>query len=112
MRRGSERDVDVATLERLNVDVDLVIERSGQNHEGAGDGQLLADLGDVGIEGVAPTVPPRPEGSSDLTTGSLGGGAGLIRAEVERFSLDGAPEAYRRMAAGELDGRAVIVPDD
>jgi propanol-preferring alcohol dehydrogenase len=38
------------------------------------------------------------------------GEAGLIRAEVERFSLDEAPEAYRRMAAGELDGRAVISP--
>jgi propanol-preferring alcohol dehydrogenase len=39
------------------------------------------------------------------------GEAGLIRAEIERFPLDDAPEAYRRMAAGELDGRAVIVPD-
>jgi propanol-preferring alcohol dehydrogenase len=38
------------------------------------------------------------------------GEAGLIRAEVERFSLAAAPEAYRRMAAGELDGRAVISP--
>jgi propanol-preferring alcohol dehydrogenase len=39
------------------------------------------------------------------------GEAGLIRAEIERFSLDDAPDAYRRMQAGELDGRAVIVPD-
>ncbi len=36
--------------------------------------------------------------------------AGKIRAHVERFSLDDAPKAYQRMAAGDLRGRAVIVP--
>jgi len=35
---------------------------------------------------------------------------GLISADVERYTLDDAPEAYRAMAAGELHGRAVVVP--
>jgi propanol-preferring alcohol dehydrogenase len=37
--------------------------------------------------------------------------AGHIRAEVERFPLSGAVDAYDRMAAGTLNGRAVIVPN-
>jgi propanol-preferring alcohol dehydrogenase len=36
--------------------------------------------------------------------------AGKIRAHVQRFSLDDAPEAYEQMRAGELHGRAVVVP--
>lgn len=35
---------------------------------------------------------------------------GLVRAHVERFSLDEAPKAYEKLAAGEVEGRAVIVP--
>jgi propanol-preferring alcohol dehydrogenase len=36
--------------------------------------------------------------------------AGKIRAHVQRFSLEDAPMAYQRMRAGELHGRAVVVP--
>ena len=36
--------------------------------------------------------------------------AGKIRARVQRFSLDDAPQAYEKMRAGELHGRAVVVP--
>jgi len=36
--------------------------------------------------------------------------AGKIRAHVERFSLDDAPQAYSRMREGSLDGRAVVCP--
>jgi propanol-preferring alcohol dehydrogenase len=36
--------------------------------------------------------------------------AGKIAAHIERFSLDRANEAYERMGAGTLRGRAVIVP--
>lgn len=36
--------------------------------------------------------------------------AGLIRVETERFTLDQAPEAYRRLHDGTLRGRAVITP--
>lgn len=36
--------------------------------------------------------------------------AGQIVPEIERFALDDALEAYRRLEAGELSGRAVVVP--
>ncbi|MCL2468222.1 MAG: NAD(P)-dependent alcohol dehydrogenase [Micrococcales bacterium] len=36
--------------------------------------------------------------------------AGTIHVETETFSLDDAPEAYRRLHDGTLRGRAVIVP--
>ncbi|MBB6121308.1 NAD(P)-dependent alcohol dehydrogenase [Nocardiopsis algeriensis] len=36
--------------------------------------------------------------------------AGQIRPEVERFSMDDALEAYRKLEAGEIFGRAVVVP--
>lgn len=36
---------------------------------------------------------------------------GAIDVHVERFSLDEAPEAYRRLHAGTIDGRAVILPN-
>lgn len=36
--------------------------------------------------------------------------AGKIRPEVERFAMDDALEAYRRLEAGELSGRAVVTP--
>lgn len=36
--------------------------------------------------------------------------AGQIRPEVERFGMDDALEAYRQLEAGELSGRAVVVP--
>lgn len=36
--------------------------------------------------------------------------AGTITPHVSRFGLDEAPSVYERLAAGEIDGRAVIVP--
>ncbi|MHC3001267.1 NAD(P)-dependent alcohol dehydrogenase [Gordonia sp. GN26] len=36
---------------------------------------------------------------------------GVLEVAVERFSLDDGVEAYRRLAANELRGRAVVVPD-
>ena len=35
---------------------------------------------------------------------------GVIEAHVERFGLDEAVDVYDKLAAGEIDGRAVIVP--
>jgi propanol-preferring alcohol dehydrogenase len=35
---------------------------------------------------------------------------GVLDIAVERFTLDDAPDAYQRLAAGTLRGRAVIVP--
>jgi propanol-preferring alcohol dehydrogenase len=37
--------------------------------------------------------------------------AGHIRAEIERFPLTAALDAYERMASGALAGRAVVVPE-
>jgi propanol-preferring alcohol dehydrogenase len=36
--------------------------------------------------------------------------AGVIRLEVERIGIDDALDAYRRLRAGEIVGRAVVVP--
>jgi propanol-preferring alcohol dehydrogenase len=36
--------------------------------------------------------------------------SGLIHVETQKFSLDEAPEAYRRLHEGTLRGRAVVVP--
>ena len=36
--------------------------------------------------------------------------AGQIVPDVERYTLDDALEAYRKLEAGELSGRAVVVP--
>lgn len=36
---------------------------------------------------------------------------GVLDVEVERFSLDDGLEAYRQLAANDLRGRAVVVPD-
>ncbi len=35
---------------------------------------------------------------------------GLLHPDITRFTLEDAPEAYRRLAAGEVTGRAVVVP--
>jgi propanol-preferring alcohol dehydrogenase len=35
---------------------------------------------------------------------------GLVKAHVQRFGLDAAGAAYDALGAGELEGRAVIVP--
>src|SRR3546814_11336312 len=36
--------------------------------------------------------------------------AGQIRPEIERYTMDDALEAYRRLESGELTGRAVVTP--
>lgn len=38
--------------------------------------------------------------------------AGKIRAHVERYALDQAPEVYERLRRGEIPGRAVICPHE
>src|SRR3546814_13711329 len=36
--------------------------------------------------------------------------AGQIRPEIERYTMDDALEAYRRIESGELTGRAAVTP--
>ena len=38
--------------------------------------------------------------------------AGAVHVEVEKYSLDEAPEAYRQLHEGAVRGRAVVVPGD
>ncbi len=38
--------------------------------------------------------------------------AGAVHVEVEKYGLDEAPEAYRRLHEGAVRGRAVVVPGD
>jgi propanol-preferring alcohol dehydrogenase len=38
--------------------------------------------------------------------------AGAVHVEVEKYTLDDAPEAYRRLHEGAARGRAVVVPGD
>jgi propanol-preferring alcohol dehydrogenase len=37
---------------------------------------------------------------------------GAVHVEVEKYTLDEAPEAYRRLHEGAVRGRAVVVPGD
>ena len=37
--------------------------------------------------------------------------AGVVKVHVERFGIDDAPEAYRRLHQGTINGRAVILPN-
>ena len=39
-------------------------------------------------------------------------GTGAVHAQVERYSLDEAPAAYRKLHEGAVRGRAVVVPGD
>src|SRR5690606_36869980 len=36
--------------------------------------------------------------------------SGIITPHISRFDLDEAPSVYERLAAGDIEGRAVIVP--
>ena len=38
--------------------------------------------------------------------------AGMIKPHIETFPLSEAPQVYERLAAGEIEGRAVIVPSE
>ena len=57
------------------------------------------------IKGVAPCMP-----GAELTEVLDLARRGLIKAHVQRFGLDTAGDAYDALAAGTLEGRAVIVP--
>ncbi len=35
---------------------------------------------------------------------------GLVSSHVETFTLDQTPEAYERLHAGDINGRAVVLP--
>ncbi|NEW37842.1 NAD(P)-dependent alcohol dehydrogenase [Nocardia cyriacigeorgica] len=77
---------------------------------GLGDGKSAARVG-FGISPYEATVTAPYWGSrSELIELIDLAHDGVLDIAVERFTLDDAPEAYRRLAAGTLRGRAVIVP--
>jgi len=53
--------------------------------------------------------PPRTVGA-DMCDGSSRELGMKLHTEATTFALDDAVEAYRKLAAGEINGRAVIVP--
>ena len=89
---------------------------------GAAAARMLGDLTIVGIAGgTLPvsffSVPyelsiqttywgSRPELVEVLDLGARG----LLRPKITTFSLENAVEAYRALEAGDLEGRAVVVP--
>lgn len=77
---------------------------------GIGDGQSAARVG-FGISPYEVAVTSPYWGSrSELVELIDLAHEGVFDIAVERFDLDNGPEAYRRLAAGTLRGRAVIVP--
>jgi len=104
---------------------DAVFDCVGNEHTvtlGAAVGRMMGDLTIIGLGGGAlplrfGAVPhelsvqttywgSRPELEEVLDLAARG----HLHAEITTFALDDALEAYRRLEAGEITGRAVIVP--
>lgn len=99
---GYQPTVDTA-MAVAGIDSDVTI-------VGLGDGKAAARVG-FGISPYESAVTSPYWGSrSELIELIDLAHEGVLEIAVERFSLDDAPEAYRRLAAGTLRGRAVIVP--
>ncbi|MGW4535577.1 NAD(P)-dependent alcohol dehydrogenase [Nocardia sp. NPDC004340] len=99
---GYQPTVDIAmAVAGVDSDVTLI---------GLGDGKSAARVG-FGISPYEAAVSAPYWGSrSELIELVDLAHEGVLEIAVERFGLDEAPEAYRRLAAGTLRGRAVIVP--
>lgn len=76
---------------------------------GIGGGTLPVGFGTIAYDAAvrAPYWGSRPELIEVLELAH----AGHVTVEVETYSLDEAPRAYERLAAGTIRGRAVIVPE-
>ncbi|MEU0542679.1 NAD(P)-dependent alcohol dehydrogenase [Nocardia sp. NPDC005978] len=99
---GYQPTVDTA-MAVAGIDSDVTI-------VGLGDGKSAARVG-FGISPYESAVTAPYWGSrSELIELIDLAHEGVLDIAVERFSLDDAPEAYRRLSAGSLHGRAVIVP--
>lgn len=125
---GPEGVADVAAQVReatRGVGADVVLDMVGSDSTlalGAASARPLGDLTIVGIAGG--TLPVSffalPYECSVQTTywGNRAelvevlelAARGMLRAEITPFPLEQGPEVYRRLAAGEVDGRAVVQP--
>ncbi|EHR50910.1 Zn-dependent alcohol dehydrogenase [Saccharomonospora marina XMU15] len=105
--------------------VDVVIDCVGNDATlalGAAVGRSMGDLTIVGLGGGTLPVsffsPPYEMSVQSVYWGSRPelievlelGARGLLNTQLTRFSLDEAPAAYRKLAQGELEGRAVVTP--
>ncbi|MEU6580452.1 NAD(P)-dependent alcohol dehydrogenase [Nocardia sp. NPDC046763] len=99
---GYQPTVDIAmAVAGVDSDVALI---------GLGDGKSAARVG-FGISPYEAAVTAPYWGSrSELIELIDLAHEGVLEIATERFGLDEGPEAYRRLAAGTLRGRAVIVP--
>ncbi len=75
-----------------------------------GVGATKADVGVLGRAYDATVRAPYWGSRSELMEVLNLARAGRVDVETERFSLDDAPEAYRRLHEGTLRGRAVVTP--
>lgn len=104
---------------------DLVLDVVGVNSTLALGASVVRSLGDLTILGIGGgTLPVSffsvPYEASIATTywGTLPelmevialAQSGRLRADVHRFSLESAPDAYRQLSEGKITGRAVITP--
>ena len=77
---------------------------------GAGQGRLKAPLMGA-ISGKNATILSFVGGTDADTRAAIAlGDQGLLRNDVELFDLPQAPEAFARLAAGEMVGRGILVP--
>jgi len=77
---------------------------------GIGDGQAHAKVGFFQSPYEASVTVPYWGARNELIELIDLAHAGIFDIAVETFSLDNGAEAYRRLAAGTLSGRAVVVP--
>jgi alcohol dehydrogenase, propanol-preferring len=99
---GTGATLDLAAAS-LRAGGDLVIVGSGGGQLTVGKPGPLPQGGRVSL----PFWGTRPELAEVIALGR----SGALRIEVERFPLSAAHEAMARLRAGELKGRAVLIPD-
>ncbi len=120
--RGRERPQDHrksgrrtgSRLRRLSATIDTAMAVAGVGSDvtivGIGDGQAHAKVGFFQSPYEASVTVPYWGARNELIELIDLAHAGIFDIAVETFSLDNGAEAYRRLAAGTLSGRAVVVP--
>lgn len=107
--RGATLVLDcVASDETLRLAAGVVGLGGDIVYVGRGGGALPVRPGDVPFE--CSVYVPTWGTLSELAEVVALARAGAIHTEVQRFALDDAVEGYRRLARGEVVGRAVVVP--
>lgn len=111
---GSAGATLVLDLVGLQPTLDLSMEIAGVGSDvaivGLGDGVAAARVGFFRGAYEANVAVPYWGGRSELIELVDLAHQGVLHIEVEQFALDDGVEAYRRLAAGTLRGRAVITP--